>query len=509
MKAYVYLVGAGPGDEELITIKGLRCIQESDVILYDRLVNKNILREARPDAEYIDVGKSPTNHTYTQDEINNLIVKKALEGKVVSRLKGGDPYVFGRGGEEAITLREKGIPFEVIPGITSAIAVPNYGGIPVTHRNVSTSFHVITGHEDPTKETSTVNFEALSKLEGTLIFLMGVGNLEKIVKSLLYYGKSSETPIALVHRGTTSNQKTVTGTLRNIVTLVKEKGITSPSVIVIGEVVKFQNKLNWFEKLPLQGQKILVTRTREQASDLTLRLKALGGEVIEFPTIAIRPPKDRDMVYKRLKKVNRAQYVIFTSVNGVKAFFEAIKHIGMDVRDMGSGKIIAIGPATAKALEDKGLLVDIIPESYVAEGIIESLQGLIKKGDTVFLPRANIARKALAEGLDALGAQVEEVDIYDTVIPEDRQGELADILEQDIDWITFTSSSTVRNFMAMLGSENKKRLKNIKFAAIGPITGTTAKEYGLQLDAQAKSYTIEGLVDVILEARTNEVNTKT
>ncbi|ABR46304.1 uroporphyrin-III C-methyltransferase [Alkaliphilus metalliredigens QYMF] len=500
-KGYVYLVGAGPGDEELITVKGLRCIQEADVILYDRLANPALLKNKRDEAECIDVGKSPKRHAYTQEEINELLVLQAHKGKTVTRLKGGDPYVFGRGGEEALALRKARIPFEVVPGITSAIAVPNYGGIPVTHRNVSTSFHVITGHEDPLKEKSSVNYEALAKLEGTLVFLMGVGNLEEIVNQLRRYGKPKETPIALVHQGTTAKQRTVTGTLESIVTVVKEKKITSPSVIVIGEVVRLQDELNWFESLPLHGQRILVTRTREQASQLSTKLKALGGDVVEYPTIEIRPAQDIEGVNAKLKRIHQGDYIIFTSVNGVKAFFERLKALKMDVREMGPGKLVAIGPATAKALEEKGLLVEVIPETYVAEGIIDCLKESIKEGDKVFLPRANIARKALNEGLEALGAQVEEIEIYETVLPVQGEQHLRELLVEGIDWITFTSSSTVQNFMDLLGKEDRHLLESVKIASIGPITGKTAKKLGLPVDVQAKEYTIAGLVQAMMEVQ--------
>jgi len=500
-KAYVYLVGAGPGDEELITLKGLRCIQEADVILYDRLANVALLKNRKYNAECIDVGKSPKRHPYIQEEINQLLVDKAREGKVVTRLKGGDPYVFGRGSEEALALKEAQIPFEVVPGITSAIAAPNYAGIPVTHRNMSTSFHVITGHEDPLKEKSTVNYEALAKLEGTLLFLMGVGNLEEIVNQLLRYEKPSHTPIALIHRGTTAKQRTVKGTLENIVEIVREKEITSPSVIVIGEVVKLQDELNWFEDLPLQGQRILVTRTREQASQLSYKLKALGAEVVEYPTIEIRPSQNIDKVNTKLRQIHQAQYIIFTSVNGVKAFFERLNDLKMDVRQIGQGKLIAIGPATAKALEEKGLVVEAIPEIYVAEGIIDCLKGHIKEGDKVFMPRANIARRALNDGLEALGAHVEEIEIYETVLPVEGDQYLKEILLEGIDWITFTSSSTVENFMTLLGKEYQHLIDGVKIAAIGPITGKTAEELGLSVDIQAKIYTIDGLVQAMMEVQ--------
>ncbi len=498
-KPYVYLVGAGPGDEDLITVKGLASIKKADVILYDRLANPNLLKYKKEGAVCIDVGKAPDHHQYTQEEINNLLLQKAKEGNVVTRLKGGDPYVFGRGGEEAQTLYEEGISFEVVPGITSAIGAANYGGIPVTHRNISTSFHVITGHEDPTKQKTSVNYGALAKLEGTLVFLMGVGNLTEITGELMKYGKAKETPVALVHRGTTSRQRTVTATLENIGEEVQKQQIKSPSIIIIGEVVNLRDKLNWFEKLPLNGKKILVTRTRQQASELTNRLKSMGADVVEFPTIEIKPAENLQVIDEKIKETHKANYIIFTSVNGVESFFKRLQAIKLDIRAIGNGKIIAIGTATAEALMEKGLLVDLVPEVFTAEGILTSLEGVIQKGDVVFLPRAEIARKNLVTGLQQMGAIVEEIPIYQTVIPTHRQEELLEILEDGIDIITFTSSSTANHLMEILGDENKGLLQNSKIAVIGPITGKTVMELGLSIDFQGREYTIEGLINSILE----------
>lgn len=498
-KPYVYLVGAGPGDEDLITLKGLRCIEKAEVILYDRLANSNLLKYKQPTAEVIDVGKAPDHHQYRQEEINQLLVSKAKEGKIVTRLKGGDPFVFGRGGEEAIALYEENIPFEVVPGITSAIAVPTYGGIPVTHRNVSTSFHVITGHEDPTKENSTVNYEALAKLEGTLIFLMGVGHLKEITEKLIMHGKDKNTPAALIHRGTTARQKTVTGTLESIVEVAKNNDIKSPAIILIGDVVNLRPQLNWLQQLPLQGKRVLVTRTRQQASDLSRRLKDLGAEVIEFPTIQIEAPKNFEEIDAKLCHLKEMQHIIFTSINGVQAFFERLKVLKIDIRKIGEAKIYAIGSATKEALEAKGVLVDKIPEVYTAEGVLEAVKELIQAGDRVLLPRADIARKVLTEGLRAMGALVEEIDIYRTTIPSFKREDLLEILKVPVDCITFTSSSTVRNFMEILGEENKEIIKDSKLAAIGPITSHTAKTLGLEIAIEAEKYTIEELVKRIRE----------
>lgn len=499
IKPYAYLVGAGPGDEDLITVKGREAIKKADVILYDRLANPGLLNHKKEGALCIDVGKSPHHHPYRQEEINVLIVQKAKEGNVVTRLKGGDPYVFGRGGEEAMALYEAGIPFEVIPGITSAIGACNYGGIPVTHRNCSTSFHVITGHEDPTKEKRTVNYEALAMLEGTLVFLMGVGNLHEITTQLMKYGKSVTTPIALIHRGTTARQKTLVGTLETIVNLAAKEGIKSPSIIVVGDVVKLREKLNWFEKMPLQGKRIMVTRTRQQASQLSNQLRSLGAEVVEFPTIEIKLNHDPEAVEEKIKNVNSAQYLIFTSVNGVKCFFQKLRDLTMDIRSIGSCKIVAIGNATAEALEDKGLLVELIPEEFTAEGIIEGLRGKIVAGDRVFLPRAEIARKNLVIELEKMGAVVEEIPIYLTTIPTASREELITHFKEGIDIITFTSSSTVNNFVEILGYENIEIIKQAKIGAIGPITAKTIEDLKLNVDFQGKEYTINGLIKELVK----------
>ena len=497
--SYVYLVGAGPGDEDLITIKGLNCIKAADVILYDRLANPNLLKHAKATAVLIDVGKSPNNHQYSQEEINQLLVDMAKTNGVVTRLKGGDPYVFGRGGEEVIKLKEASIPFEVVPGITSAISVPSYAGIPVTHRGLSTSFHVITGNEDPTKAESSVNYEALAKLSGTLVFLMGMANLEDIAKQLIQFGKAANTPAAIIHRGTTGRQRVVTGTLETIVEVATKNEIKAPSIIIVGAVVGLRDSLNWFEGLPLFGKRILVTRTRQQAGALTKELKALGAEVIEYPTIEIVPPEDFTNIDNTLRALHPFNYTIFTSVNGVKAFFDRLRHLKIDIRDMGLSKIIAIGTATAEALEEKGLRVEYIPEVFTAEGILEGLQWVIKKGDSVLLPRADIARKNLVEGLIQLGAEVEELEMYRTILPIHKKEELGEMLQEGIDIITFTSSSTVTNFIEILGKENISALEISKIAVIGPITAETARKAGLNVAIEAKQYTIEGLVEGIRE----------
>jgi uroporphyrinogen III methyltransferase/synthase len=358
MNGKVYLVGAGPGNYKLITLRGLEAIKKADVILYDRLANPKLLKYAGKDAQLIYVGKAPNAHTYTQEEISKLILNKALEGKVVARLKGGDPFVFGRGGEEASLLAENGIEFEIVPGITSAISVPAYSGIPVTHRNVSSSFHVITGHEDPTKEDKSLDYEVLAKLKGTLIFLMGIKNIGDICNKLISNGQSPDRPVAVIRRGTTVEQRILKGTLKDIANRVKENNFKNPAIIIVGEVVNLADTLSWFDKKPLFGKKVLVTRTRQQASKLSEKIEELGGEAIEFPTIEIIENDKYDDMDRAINEIGKYRWIIFTSANGVKFFFKRLRELGSDVRALYNAMLCAIGPATAKALEDMGLRVD-------------------------------------------------------------------------------------------------------------------------------------------------------
>lgn len=494
----VYLVGAGPGDYKLITLKGLECIQKADVILYDRLIGDKLLDYRKENAELIYVGKAPDRHAYSQEEINELLVEKAKEGKIVTRLKGGDPFVFGRGGEEAQALRAENISFEIIPGITSAIAVPAYGGIPVTHRNVSTSFHVITGNEDPTKEENSVNYEALAKLEGTLIFLMGMKNIREICTNLIKYGQRKDRPVAVIMNGTTTKQRVAKGTLQDIHEKIKEKNITNPAIIIVGEVVNLSEIISWYENKPLFGKKILVTRTRQQASSLVQKIEELGGEAIEFPTIEIQAPESFDEIDRAIGEIEKYQWIIFTSRNGVEAFFNRMKKLSFDVRLLKDAKLCAVGPVTAKALTDMGFNIEYMPEEYKAEDMVEGLKDRIKQGDQILLPRANIGRELLVNELEKLGALVDNIHVYNTAISKESQNTLLEQLkDQSIHIITFTSSSTVKNFIEILGQENISLLEGIKIAAIGPITQETAKELGLHVDIMAKEYTIDGLVQAM------------
>lgn len=494
----VYLVGAGPGDPGLITIKGVQCIKIADVIIYDHLVSEELLKYARKDAEIIYVGKQGSRHTLEQDEINDLIVKKAQPDKTVVRLKGGDPFVFGRGGEEAMCLVEKGILFEVVPGITAAIAAPAYAGIPVTHRGYTSTLGFITGHEDPTKGGSAIPWDKLSTAVGTLGVYMGIKNLPYIVEKLLKNGRPKDTPVAVIRWGTTPQQETVVGTLGDI--LEKTKDLEPPAITVVGDVVKLREHLNWFETRPLYGRTVVVTRARDQASDFARKLEELGARIIEFPTIKIAEPTDISPLDNALRNLGSFHWIIFTSVNGVEAFFLRLFHLGMDVRELKGVKICAIGPATAGEVQKYCLRVDCQPAKYVAEEVLEELKRREElSGKRVLMPRADIARSFLPEELKKLGAEAVEVTAYRTVLAETGDKKLLERLTAgEVDVVTFTSSSTVRNFVQLIGKENLAKLDGkVCFASIGPITTRTAKELGIKVSLEAKEYTIPGLVKAI------------
>ncbi|WP_205842114.1 uroporphyrinogen-III C-methyltransferase [Natranaerobius trueperi] len=495
MNGKVYLVGAGPGDEGLITKKGIDCIKKADVIIYDRLISNDILTYANETTEFIYVGKVPNNHTLTQEEINQLLIEKAEAGYTVTRLKGGDPFVFGRGGEEAKALHDRKIKFEIIPGVTSSIAAPSYAGIPVTHRNVSSSFSVITGHENTDKPNSSLSWDKLATATDTLCFLMGIGNLENIVENLIKHGRDPNTPVAIVRWGTFTDQYTLTGDLTNIVQKVKKHNVKSPGVIVVGEVVNLRSSLNWFETKPLFGKKILVTRARSQASELSRNIKELGGEPVEFPTIKVEPPTSLDELDNAINNLGDYHWLIFTSQNGVNFFFHRLFYHQLDVRSLANIKICAVGRKTRECLEDKGLLVDVVPKEYRAEGLIEALKGKVKKEEKVLFPRAKKAREILPKALKDMGLEVNVVPTYQTVKESTAQEEIKTLLqENEIDAITFTSSSTVENFVDLIGTEG---LENVDTFSIGPITEKTCNDLGIKVNATSDEYTIEGLVDVL------------
>lgn len=500
MKNKVYLVGAGPGDTGLLTLKGKSCIEKADVIVYDYLSADELLKYARKDAELIYAGKKGGDHTLTQTQINALLVEKAKLGHMVTRLKGGDPFIFGRGGEEIEALLEEGLSFEVVPGVTSAIAAPAYAGIPLTHRKFTSTVTFITGHEDPTKKDSSINWKALAENSGTLVFLMGVKNLPNIVTQLQENGMDADTPAALVRWGTTTRQQAVTGTLETITDNVRAAGLKAPCIIVVGDVISLREKMKWFENRPLFGKKVVVTRARAQASDMISRLTELGAQCLEYPVIKTVPPQNFSLLDTAIDSLDTYDWIIFTSVNGVEFFFNRLLDKGKDARNLGGLKTACIGPVTADRLKSYGINTDILPESYRAESIIAAFKNEAVSGNRMLLPRAAEARPILPEELSKMGAMIDEIAAYHTVNDTENADRLIQQLEQGtIDLITFTSSSTVTNFKGLI-PENRfeSLLKNVIIASIGPITSETAEKNGFPVHVEAESYTIDGLCEKIV-----------
>jgi uroporphyrinogen III methyltransferase/synthase len=501
MKAgVVYLVGAGPGDAGLLTMRGAELLARADVVVYDALVNADLLKLAPREAEVIYGGKRSKDHAIPQEDLNALLVKKAKEGKTVVRLKGGDPYTFGRGGEEAEELGDSGVQFEVVPGVSSISAAPNYAGIPITHREHCSSFTVITGHEDPTKGESNVDWAIVAKDKGTKVILMGVERIAEIARTLISHGMAPNTPVAMVRWGTTGRQTSIQGTLGTIEKIIAENKFGAPAVTVIGEVVKLRGKLNWFEKRPMFGQRVVVTRTREQASDLSRQLLELGADVLEIPTIKIEPPVNKDDLKEALLGLHEYDWVVFTSPNGVTTFFDYFLKAFDDLRDIGGVKIAAVGPATAAKLKELHLKVEAMPEEYVSAKIAKALTDYESIDNLrILLMRAEIANRELPTELEALGAIVDDVASYRTVPEtEDRNGAAAKMLEGGADWITFTSSSTVENFHARFNlPEMLKRFPKMKIASIGPETTRTIQALGLEAAVEARPHNIAGLLKAI------------
>ncbi len=496
----VYLIGAGPGDNELLTLKGKRALEEADVVVYDALASDELLNFCKKDVEKIYVGKIAGNHAMKQEDINQTLIDKAKEngGQIVARLKGGDPYIFGRGGEEGEALHNANVPFEEVPGISSTIGGPAYAGIPVTHRAYSSSLTIITGHEDPTKEDSVHNWDALAKSASTLVFVMGMANLPHITKNLIEAGMSPSTPGALVYKATTPEHRSITGEIQDLPRLAKEHNFTNPCLIVIGNVVKMKDKLDWFEKKPLLGKNIVVTRAREQASSIAQMLSSLGANVVQFPTIEIKPVTNFTETDKEIANMSNYDWVIFTSINGVEHFYNRLHAVKKDSRIFNSCKIAAIGPATAKGLEDRGIIADFVPTAYMAEGIVEGLQEHGIKGKKVLIIRAKEARELLPVELEKNGAEVKILTIYETIASQNNKAELEALLSEDkIDCVSFGSSSTVKNFFAQIPVESVKNLQRLKFASIGDITSNTLSEFGFKADIQPTNFTIPELVQSI------------
>ena len=496
----VFLVGAGPGDPGLITLKGVDCIRAADVIVYDYLASPTLLSHARGDAERIYVGKKGGDHTLPQEGINALIVEKARAGNTVARLKGGDPFIFGRGGEEAEVLINAGIPFEVVPGVTAAIGASAYAGIPLTHRDYTANVAFVTGHEDPTKSESKIDWKSLATGIGTLVFFMGVKNLPVIVGKLMDGGRAGDTPVAVIRWGTTPRQRTVTGTLETIVDTVRTAGIKAPAIIIVGGVVNLRRTMQWFENRPLWGKSIVVTRARKQASDLVRQLSAAGAACIECPTIEVVPPSDPAPLDRAIGALGEYDWIAFTSVNGVDHFFNRLFAKGLDGRALGRIRTATIGPATAARLRHWGFNSDIIPDSYRAESVVAAFAETAVKGLRILLPRAREARSVLPVELTRLGARVDEVTAYETIRTDIDAADLIGRLESGtVDMVTFTSSSTAKNFHRLLPRDRVGELmKNVCVASIGPITSRTARELGFEIAVEAEQFTIPGLVEAIL-----------
>ncbi len=495
-KGKVYLVGAGPGDPGLITSRGLQCLAAADVVVYDNLLDESLLEAAPARAERIYAGKVAGSHTLEQQEINRLLVAKARAGNTVVRLKGGDPFVLGRGGEEAEELARNKIEFEVVPGVSSATAVPAYAGIPVTHRGLASSFTVITGHEDPRKQVSSIDWKKLAVLPDTLVFLMGMHNLPQIANQLIKHGRTPSTPAAVIQDGTRPGQRTVTGRLGSIAAKVRKAGLTAPAVIVIGEVVGLREKLSWYDNRPLSGRRVLVTRARRQAGTLSRLLAERGALPLELPVIDIRPLSDKKQLDRAIRNLKKYDWIVFTSVNGVEAFFERLHTLKLDSRALHGLRAAAIGPATAGALEQRGIRPDFMPPVFTGKALASGLKKLKIAGKRFLLLRADIAGRELADSLRRSRAAVDEVAVYRTLPAAAASKEMKKLLaEGRVDAITFTSSSTVSNLVSMPGGKSIPAA--VKIACIGSRTAAAARAVGLKVHILAGTQTIPGLVDAL------------
>ena len=494
---WVALVGAGPGDPELLTIRGRRYLEAADVVVYDRLVDRRLLGHAPRYAELIDVGKKPGGPRDRQSEINALLVERARSGKRVVRLKGGDPFIFGRGAEEVAALVAADVPFEVVPGITSAIGAPTYAGIPLTHRGVASSLTIVTGSESPDKEGGSVEWDLLAKSGGTLSLLMSWENLAAISQALIDGGRAEDTPAAVVQWGTWSNQKTVVGPLGSIADTAKRAGLSNPVVVVVGEVVNLRTSSRWFDNQPLFGKRVLVTRSRTQSADLVELLERAGAEPVEAPTIEIQPVEDFSKVDAELARLTEYDWVVFTSTNTVEQLFERLGTLGRDARQFHGSRVAAIGTATASALGERGIVADLVSRESVSQSLIDGLAEQGVAGRNILLPGAEVRPERLRRGLEGLGAVVQEVTLYRTVLPSGAGERLAEVLDARVDVVTFTSSSTVTNLVALLRGD-VTRLGDIAIACIGRVTAETARKAGLNVDILAEDSTAAGLVDAIV-----------
>ncbi len=495
----VVLVGAGPGDPGLLTVKGKSWLQRANVVVYDQLANSKLLRYAPKNAERLFAGKSSGKVTFQQDEMNRLLIDKARQGKTVVRLKGGDPFIFGRGGEEAQALKQAGVPFVIVPGVTSPIGVSAYAGIPLTHRDCASSVSIITGITGPSDpDEIRINWEKIAERSGTLVFLMGARKLPEIVANLTRYGKNPETPVAVIQWGTTPWQKTWTGKLNTIVEIATREKIKPPALTIIGEVVDLKESIDWFESYPLFGKSVVVTRPEDQSQEFLELLADRGAAPIAYPVIETVAPDDWSPLDRVLEGLAEYDGLIFTSVNGVRYFRDRLYSQGYDIRELKGVRLYAIGTKTAAAVELWGIRVDVVPEKFVAESLLDSMGEENVKGKRFLLPRAKVARETLPEELRARGAVVDVVPAYQTLPPKNRETDLAErIREGRVDVVTFTSSSTVTEFVKSLPEETRKQLDRVTFACIGPITAKTAEKQGLRVDIMPEQYTIESLVSAM------------
>ncbi len=493
----VYLVGAGPGDPDLMTRRALDLITAADAILYDRLVPAGALEGARPDAELLYVGKQPGAPSMPQEEINALLVDRARGGGSIVRLKGGDPFVFGRGGEEALALAEGGIPFEVVPGVTAGVAAAAYAGIPVTHRDDASAVAIVTGHEDPAKAETALDYEALAAFPGTLVLYMGVGRLEEIARRLIAAGRSPGEPAAVVERGTLPGQRTVAAPLGGIAERVREAEVRPPAITVVGPAARLRDELAWLERRPLFGSTVAVTRARAQVSALSVRLRGLGAEVVEAPAIRIVPRSpDEGELAKAIERIEEYALVCLTSPNGAELLLDALAREGRDARSLAGATVAAIGPGTARALAARGIRADVVPERSIAEALVEALADVAVEGRPVLVARASGARDLLPNALRDRGAHVDVLALYDTV-PEPLSRDVLEGLAR-ADYVTFTASSTVDSLLAALTAAASRFPAGARVVSIGPVTSATARRWGLEVAVEADRHDIDGLVDALL-----------
>ncbi len=502
----VSLIGAGPGDPGLLTVKALKRIEDADLIIYDTLANPDHLRHAKPSATKICVGKGFRYHRLSQNKINHLIIREAKKGKKIVRLKGGDPYLFGRGGEEALFLKSHRIPFEVIPGVTSATACAATAGIPLTHRDHNASVTFLTGHRAGDKDLNSIDWRDIVRIGGTLVIYMGFYNLGKIAEQLIQNGMRPETKIAVIEWGTLPRQKSCDGNLKNIQRRVLQKGMKAPAIIIIGDVVALREKLNWYEALPLFGKTVVITRMREKSGSLADKLTELGAQTLEFPVIEIQKISHFGEMDAAIERLFDYDWIIFTSTYGVEAFFGRLKnHFHKDARALASVRIASVGPETTRAIEDKGIHPDLEPERFETEALVEAFEkrkpGL--EGKRVLLFRTQIAPPALVNGLRKLGADVKQITAYRTVVPKSVPADVREnLLKGLVDIVTFTSSSTVTHFVKLVGLKNVlKMARRTKFVSIGPVTSATLKTFGLKPHYEARHFTIDGLIETMTRHR--------